>query len=65
MTKYEKFVVSAYTGVYMGRRDEYFEFLNFAAMKLGKTEIYTHEIPKVKAELKEAVRQEFLIICYS
>ena len=64
MTKYEKFVISAYTGHYVARKDDWNDFVGFIEEKLGRT-IYTHKIPLVTEELKKAVEQEFLNICNS
>lgn len=64
MTKYEKFVVSAYTGVNLVKNDDWFEFLDFIAKKLGRTKICVHELidEDVQEELKKVVKQEFLNI---
>lgn len=63
MTKREKIVVSAYTGVLMCKFDELHEY---AEEVLGRP-IFTHEFAseKLAEELKEKSKAEFLEICNS
>lgn len=61
MTKHEKLVVSAYTGILMTSWDE---FQAYAEHLLGRA-IFTHEFgtDRLVEQLKEATRQEFINIC--
>ena len=61
MTKQEKIVVSAYTGVLMCTFNDLHEY---AEKKLGRP-IWTHEFASeaVTEELKEAAKDDFLKLC--
>lgn len=61
MTKYEKIVVSAYTGVLMCDLSDLYEYIE---KKLGRPH-WTHELASeyVWAEIKEKSKEEFLAIC--
>ena len=61
MTKQEKIIVSAYTGVLMCDFDDVHEYIQ---KKLGRT-VWTHELAneKVWDEIKEKTKEEFLEIC--
>ena len=61
MTKQEKLIVTAYTGILMVDWDE---FHKFAEELLGKP-IYTHEFDKeeVTNEIVNAVREDFMRLC--
>lgn len=61
MTKQEKLIVTAYTGILMVDWDE---FHKFAEELLGRP-IYTHEFDKeeVTNEIVTAVREDFMRLC--
>ena len=61
MTKEERLIVSAYTGVLM---TSFNEFHKFAEEKLGRP-IFTHEFADkvVIDDLKEAVYGDFMSLC--
>ena len=61
MTKQEKIVVSAYTGVLMCDFDDLHEYIED---KLGRS-VWTHELASeaVSAEIKEKSKADFLAIC--
>lgn len=61
MTKQEKLIVSAYTGVLMTDFDDLHKFIE---EKLGRP-VFTHELADelVVKELKRAVKQDFLGLC--
>ena len=61
MTKKEKLIVSAYTGVLMTDFDDLHEFIE---EKLGRP-VWTHELADklVMEELKKAVKEDFLKLC--
>lgn len=61
MTKQEKLIVTAYTGILMVDWDE---FHKFAEELLGRP-IYTHEFDKeeVTNEIVNAVRDDFMRLC--
>lgn len=61
MTKQEKLIVTAYTGILMVDWDE---FHKFAEELLGRP-IYTHEFDKeeVTNEIVNAVREDFMRLC--
>ena len=61
MTKQEKLIVSAYTGILMTDWDE---FHKFAEELLGRS-IYTHEFDKeeVVEEIVDKVRDDFMKLC--
>lgn len=61
MTKREKIVVSAYTGVLMCNFDDLHKYIE----ELFGRPVWTHEIAneKVQAEIKEKSKVEFLKIC--
>ena len=61
MTKKEKLIVSAYTGVLMTDFGDLHEFIE---EKLGRP-IWTHELADklVMEELKKAVKEDFLKLC--
>lgn len=63
MTKREKQVVSAYTGVLMCKVDELYEYIEEI---IGRP-VYTHELADkvVQDEIEEKSREEFLKICAS
>lgn len=63
MTKREKLVVSAYTGVLMADINELRKFIT----EVLKRPVYTDELgnPDTLAEIKNAVKSEFLSICKS
>lgn len=63
MTKREKIIVSAYTGVLMCDFDDLHKYIE---EKLGRS-VWTHELAfeKVVAELKEKSKDDFLAICQS
>ena len=61
MTKQEKLIVSAYTGILM---TDFSDLHEFAEKKLGRP-IWTHEFAEesVMNALKDAVRIDFLKLC--
>lgn len=61
MTKQEKLIVSAYTGILMTEWDE---FHKFAEELLGRP-IYTHEFneEEVVDEIVAKVREDFMRLC--
>lgn len=61
MTKQEKIVVSAYTGVLMCDFDDLHKYIED---KLGRS-VWTHELAleAVSAEIKEKSKADFLAIC--
>lgn len=61
MTKREKLIVGAYTGVLMTDFSDLHEFIE---EKLGRP-VYTHELADklVVNEIKEAVKKDFLKLC--
>ena len=61
MTKNEKLIISAYTGVLMTNMDELHQFIE---QKLGRS-VWTHELAHkaVVDEIKEAVKDDFLKLC--
>ena len=61
MTKEEKLIVSAYTGVLMTEFNDLHEFIE---EKLGRP-VWTHELANelVVEELKMAVKEDFLKLC--
>lgn len=61
MTKEEKLIVSAYTGILM---TNFSDFHEFAEKKLNRP-VWTHEFASemVANELKQAVREDFLKLC--
>ena len=61
MTKEEKLIVSAYTGILMTDFDSLHEFIE---KKLGRP-VWSHELANqlVVDELKMAVKEDFLKIC--
>lgn len=61
MTKYEKLVISAYTGVLMVNFEELHEFIE---KKLGHP-VWSHEFadPNFNEELQKIFKDEFLRIC--
>ena len=61
MTKQEKIVVSAYTGVLMCDFDDLHKYIED---KLGRS-VWTHELASeaVSAEIKEKSKADFLAIC--
>ena len=61
MTKHEKIVVSAYTGVLMCDFDDLHKYIQ---EKLGRP-VWTHELAaeSVWAEIKEKSKEDFLAIC--
>lgn len=61
MTKEEKLIVSAYTGVLMTEFSDLHEFIE---EKLGRP-VWTHELANelVVEELKIAVKEDFLKLC--
>lgn len=61
MTKEEKLIVSAYTGILM---TDFSNFHEFVEKKLGRP-VYTHEFADetVMNELKESVKEDFLNLC--
>lgn len=61
MTKLEKLIVSAYTGILMCDMDEFHAF----AEKVLKHPIYTHEFAETETwdELRRATKQDFLLLC--
>ena len=63
MTKREKQVVSAYTGVLMCKLDELYEYIEEI---IGRP-VWTHELADkaVQDKIKEKSKEEFLKICAS
>ena len=61
MTKEEKLIVSAYTGILMTDFDSLHEFIE---KKLGRP-VWTHELADklVWNELKETLKEDFLKLC--
>lgn len=61
MTKDEKLIISAYTGVLMTSMDELHQFIE---QKLGRS-VWTHELAhkSVTDQIKEAVKDDFLKLC--
>ena len=61
MTKKEKLIVSAYTGVLM---TDFSDLHKFIKEKLGRP-VFTHELADelVMKELKKAVKEDFLGLC--
>lgn len=61
MTKEEKLIVSAYTGVLM---TDFHDLCKFIEEKLGRP-VWTHELTNelVVNQLKEAVKEDFLKLC--
>ena len=61
MTKQEKIIVSAYTGVLMCDFDDVHEYIQ---KKLGR-QIFTHELADkdIQKEVEEKLKEEFLEIC--
>ena len=61
MTKREKLIVGAYTGVLMTDFSDLHEFIE---KKLGRP-VWTHELADkhVVDEIKEAVKEDFLKLC--
>ena len=61
MTKEERLIVSAYTGVLMTDMGDLHDFIE---EKLGRP-VYTHELADelVVKELKKAVKKDFLKLC--
>lgn len=61
MTKQEKIIVSAYTGVLMCDFSDMHEYIE---KKLGRP-VWTHELAskEVRAEIREAIKSDFLKLC--
>lgn len=61
MTKEEKLIISAYTGILMTDFDSLHKFIE---SKLGRP-VWTHELADemVVNELKKAVKEDFLKLC--
>ena len=61
MTKQEKLIVSAYTGILM---TDFSEFHGFVEKRLGRP-VYTHEFAskELMEELKASVKADFLKLC--
>lgn len=61
MTKHEKIVVSAYTGVLMCNFSDLHAYIE---KKLGRP-VWTHELASesVLGEIREMVKEDFLAIC--
>jgi len=61
MTKHEKTVVSAYTGILMGQFSDLHEYVE----KIMGRPVWTHEMAneKIAAEIKEKSKDDFLKIC--
>ena len=61
MTKEEKLIVSAYTGILMTDFDSMHKFIE---KKLGRL-VWTHELAseKVQDEIKKAFKEDFLKLC--
>ena len=61
MTKQEKLIVSAYTGVLM---TDFCDLCEFIEEKLGRP-VFTHELVDelVAKEIKKAVKEDFLAFC--
>lgn len=61
MTKQEKLIVSAYTGVLM---TDFNDFYKFVEERLGRP-IFTHQFASelVQDELKKAVKEDFMKLC--
>lgn len=61
MTKEERLIVSAYTGILM---TQFGEFHEFAEVKLGRP-IWTHEFASeiLMNKLKKSVEDDFLNLC--
>ena len=61
MTKQERIIVSAYTGVLMCNFDDVHKYIE---EKLGRP-VFTHELgcDKVEREIKAATKSDFLALC--
>lgn len=59
MTKEEKLIVSAYTGILMVNFNE---FHKFAEAQLGRP-IFSHEFGRLAPVLSDAVRDKFIKLC--
>lgn len=61
MTKQERIIVSAYTGVLMCNFDDMHKYIG---EKLGRP-VFTHELgcDEVKKEIKAATKSDFLALC--
>ena len=61
MTKEEKLIVSAYTGVLMVNFDELHEFIE----KRLNRPVFTHELADelVWGEIKKSVKEDFVALC--
>lgn len=61
MTKEEKLIISAYTGILM---TDFSDLHKFIEKKLGRP-VWTHELANelVVNELKNAVKEDFLKLC--
>lgn len=61
MTKQEKIIVSAYTGVLMCDFDDVHEYIQ---KKLGRS-VFTHELADkdIQKEIEEKTKEDFLEIC--
>ena len=61
MTKQEKLLITAYTGICMVNFDDFHEYVE---KKLGR-QVWTHEFAteELTTELKAKVRDEFIELC--
>lgn len=61
MTKQEKLIVSAYTGVLMVKYSDLHEFIE---ERLGRN-VWTHELAdkSIAEKLKDAVKEDFMKLC--
>ena len=58
MTRREATIVSAYTGYFIGRLDDLYEYLS----ELIGRPIYTHEIAAVLVQYHNKIRQDFVML---
>lgn len=58
MTKREAAIVSAYTGILIGKFDDMHEYIE----EIMQRPVFTHEMPIIWDEIKERSREDFLNI---
>ena len=56
MTKREAAVITAYTGVFIGDKAEYYKYINEL---MGRT-VFTHEMSKLADEIKKRAEKDFM-----
>lgn len=58
MTKREATIVSAYTGYFIGERDDLYKYLS----ELVGRPVYTHEIPALLDACHSEIKQDFVML---